>query len=528
MEQSFPMGYPDGFPAGLEGPIRGERSQPGVYTDMDQWIEIRRAVVVEGLSKRGACRKFGIHWDTLRRILAHPAPPGYVRQRPPAKGVISPWLGRLRELIEANAELPVKQRYTAKRMWTVLVEEGFTGGYTTVKDAVRELRQQAPKEVFMPLVHPPGEAQVDFGHAVARIGGRLTKIAFFVMSLVHSDAMFVMAFPRECTEAFLEAHVKAFAFFGFVPRRISYDNTKTAVAQILGAHRRKLTTAFARLVGHYLFEPHFCRVRRANEKGVVEGAVKYSRLNFMVPVPQVDDYTQLNAYLVTCCRSDMTRRLPVKALSKFQMLEEDRAAGLAIPAERFDPRRLVSTTASSQALVRLDTNDYSVPVEYGHRPVVIKASTETVSLYHAGKLIARHGRCWGRHRQIFDPQHYLSLLERKPGSLDHGRPFEAWNLPEGFATLRRRLEAQREDGTREYIRVLLLLRTYSLARLTPAVEQALRWTAPTADAIKQLLIPAERPEMKTFHLAGREHLAGVTVTATDLACYSRLREVAHA
>jgi hypothetical protein len=122
--------------------------------------------------------------------------------------------------------------------------------------------------------------------------------------------------------------------------RISYDNTKIAVAQIIGAHLRKLTAAFGRLVGHYLFEPHFCRIRRANEKGVVEGAVRYSRQNFLVPVPQVADWAQLNAHLLTCCRSDMTRRLWGKTLSKGQLLEEDKVAGLVIPADRFDPRRL--------------------------------------------------------------------------------------------------------------------------------------------------------------------------------------------
>ena len=498
-----------------------------MYTDMERWIDIRRAVQVEGISKRAACERFSIHWDTLQRILENPVPPGYVRKQASQKSVIAPWLGRLGELIEANRDLPRKQRYTVKRMWQVLCEEGFTGGYTTVKDAVRELRQKAPKEVFMPLNQPPGEAQVDFGQAVACIGGRLTKVVFFVMSLVHSDAMFVMAFPRECTEAFLEAHVLAFRFFGFVLRRISYDNTKVAVTQITGAHRRKLTAAFGRLVGHYLFEPYFCRIRRANEKGVVEGAVRYSRQNFLVPVPQVADWAQLNAHLLTCCRSDMTRRLWGKTLSKGQLLEEDKVAGLVIPADRFDPRRLVSTTATSESLVRLDTNDYSVPVEYGHRPVVIRASVQTVSIYHGGREVALHVRCWEREKQVFDPVHYLSLLDRKPGSLDHARPFKGWDLGEDFAALRRRLEAKRDDGTREYIRVLLLLRDYPLGRLAIAVRYALRWTAPTADAIKQLLIPSERPELKTFHLAGREHLSGVRVAATNLGSYGRLREVSH-
>ena len=412
-------------------------------------------------------------------------------------------------------------------MWEVLCQEGFTGGYTTINDAVRKIRNQAPREVFMPLTQPPGEAQVDFGQAVACIGGRVQKVIFFVMSLIHSDAMFVMAFPRECTEAFLEAHVRAFQFFGFVASRISYDNTKVAVTQILGAHERKLTTAFARLVGHYLFLPHFCRVRRANEKGVVEGAVRYSRQNFLVPVPQVASWAELNTHLLTCCRSDMNRRLRGKTLSKRLLLEEDKVVGLSIPDDRFDFRRMISTTVTSEALVRVDANDYSVPVEYGHQTVVARVSSDTVSVYRDRREIARHARCWEKEKQIFEPRHYLSLLDRKPGSLDHARPFAHWDLGEDFAALRRRLEAQRDDGTREYIRVLLLLRDYPLGRLVIAVGHALRWTAPTADAIKQLLIPSERPELKIFHLDGREHLAGIKVAATDLRTYSRLREVAH-
>ena len=498
-----------------------------MYTDMQQWTDVRRAVMVEGVSKREACRRFGLHWDTLGRMLDHPAPPGYQRVANADRPVIGPWMGRLAELLEANREMPRKQRYTVKRMWETIQGEGFTGGYTTVKDAVRQLRQAAPKEVFMPLIQPPGEAQVDFGHALACIGGVLRKITFFVMSLVHSDAMFVMAFPRECTEAFLEAHVAAFAFFGFVPQRISYDNTKVAVSQILGPHERKLTMAFGRLEGHFLFAPHFCRVRRANEKGVVEGSVRYARQNFLVPVPQVDDFPELNAHLRACCASDLCRRLRGKTLSKQLLLEEDKVAGLELPADRFDPRRQVSTTATSESLVRFDTNDYSVPVAYGHRPVVLKASVQTVQIYHAGRRIARHRRCWQREQQIFEPTHYLALLERKPGSLDYARPLTGWDLPEEFALLRRRLEAQRADGVREYIRVLLLLRDYPLGRLTIAVRHALRWTAPTADAIRQVLIPSERPELKTFRLAGREHLAGVRVSVTDLSAYATLRGTAH-
>ncbi len=501
-----------------------------MYTNMDQWIEIRRAVLSDGLSKREACRRFGIHFKTLQKMLTHSEPPGYQRIARIDRPTIGPWLGRLGELLEANRELPRKQRYTVKRMWDVLKDEGFAGGYTTVKDAVRQLRARASREVFMPLRQPPGEAQVDFGYALARIGGTLQKIAFFVMSMVHSDAMFVMAFPRECTESFLEAHVAAFRFFGFVPSRISYDNTKIAVAKILGPHARTVTAAFARLVSHFLFVPHFCRVRRANEKGVAEGTVKYARLNFMVPVPDVADFAELNRHLLEGCRSDAARRLRGKTLCKQELLAEDKIAGLELPAGAFDARRLVSTTADSEALVRFDTNDYSVPVEHGHRPVVLIASVDTVFLYRQDREIARHDRCWQREKQIFDPLHYLPLLERKPGSLDYARPLANWNLPEELQRLRRRLEAQRDDGSREYIRVLMLLRTYPMNRLVRAIRRFdgfLGKTAPTADAIRQWLIPAERPEQRTFRLDGREHLAGVKVARPDLQGYRRLQEVAH-
>ena len=191
------------------------------------------------------------------------------------------------------------------------------------------------------------------------------------------------------------------------------------------------------------------------------------------------------------------------------------------------PNTWKMTAASSEALVRFDTNDYSVPVKYGHRPVVLKASVATVFLYHKGREIARHDRCWGREKQLFDPLHYLALLERKPGSLDYARPLVNWDLPQELQRLRRGLEAQRPDGVREYIRVLMLLRQYPMRRLVLAIRRFEGFAVPTADAIRQWLIPAEHPEYKTFNLAGREHLAGVKVDHPNLQVYRQLTEVAH-
>ncbi len=491
---------------------------------MDQWIELRRKIRNQDVSLRQLERDTGIHRQTLRKIRDNSQPPGYQRIKPVNKSKIGPYIERIKAIIEADKEVHKKQRHTAKKILERLQSEGFEGGYTIVKDAVREIKKTS-KEVFMPLSQRPGEAQVDFGQAVVKFNGTLKKVMFFVMSMVHSDAMFVMAFPRECTEAFMEAHVRAFDFFGCVPNRISYDNTRIAITKILTHHKRKYTTEFKRLISHYLFEPHFCNVRRPNEKGIVEGSVKYSRLNFMVPVPQVKDYDELNRLLRDCCQSDIDRILRGKrSLSKKQLLVEDRVAAIALPDDKFDYRKTASTFASSESLVRYDTNDYSVPVSSAHHQATIKASVSFIEVYQQDVLIARHRRCWDRECQIFEPMHYLELLERKPGSLDYARPLEDWQLPVCFNSYRRCLETHRDNGTKEYIQILLLLKKYSVNHISKAIGKALNYRIYCYDAILQFLLTAEDYALTTFSLAGREHLRSVAVHKTDVSAYSSLMQ----
>ena len=189
------------------------------------------------------------------------------------------------QIVADDAGAPPKQHHSAKRIFERLRDEhGYQGGYTQVKEAVAAHRRHSA-EVFMPLSQPPGEAQFDFGFATVRIGGIERKIAFAVMSLPYSDAFFLQAYPRENTETFQAAHVAAFAFFGGVPTKTAYDNSKVAVAKIIG-RERALTREFLRLESHFLFTHRFCRVRRGNEKGHVEGMVGYARRNFMVPSPR--------------------------------------------------------------------------------------------------------------------------------------------------------------------------------------------------------------------------------------------------
>jgi hypothetical protein len=343
------------------------------------------------------------------------------------------------------------------------------------------------------------------------------------MALPHSDAPFVRAFGRECTETFWEGHVRGFAFFGGVPRRITHDNSRVMVAKIVGPRQRRLTHGFLQLESHHLFDHHFCPVQRPNEKGVVEGAVKFTRLNFFVPVPQVRDLDELNAHLLERCREDRRRRVRGSVATKEVLLDEHRAAFVPLPAVPFDACVKRSTTADSLSLVRFDDNDYSVPVRYAHRPVVVRAYVDRVVIGHKGEVIAEHRRRWGREGVSFDPVHYLALLRRQPGAPDHARPPDGRELPGCFAVLRRRPEAERDgEGTREYIRVLRLLEEHSLARLTAAVEPGLRLRAHSRDAIAQFLLPREDRRATTFSLDGREHLRRVVVRSTEVSAYRDL------
>jgi hypothetical protein len=343
------------------------------------------------------------------------------------------------------------------------------------------------------------------------------------MALPHSDALFVQAFGQARTEMFWEFHNRAFEYFGGVPRRISYDNDKVLVAAVIGKRARRLTEGFLQLQSHYRFAEHFCGVNRPNEKGVVEGTVKFARLKYFVPVPQVGDLEELNARLVEQCRQDLSRRLRGQRANKSVLLGEDQAAFLPLPEVPFDACRKSFARACALSLVRFDTNDYSVPTAYAYHDLVVKGYVDRVEVCCADQVIARHERCWGREQYCLEPVHYLALLERKPGALDYGRPFADWDLPDCFGVLRARLEHEfGGEGTREYIRVLKLLADHSLADLAQAIERSLRCNALIRDAIAQFLIPQEDWRQGTFRLDGREHLRQVQVAQTEVAAYAAL------
>ncbi len=456
---------------------------------VELYAQVRRACHVEGMSIREASRVFNLDRKTVRKMLLFSVPPGYRQVKAVRRPKLDPFTGIIDQILEEDEARPRKQRHTAKRIFDRLREEyGFEGGETIVKDYVRGRRRRL-REMFVPLSHPPGHAQVDFGEAVAVIGGVERKVRFFVMDLPQSDACFVKAYPGETTEAFCDGHISAFAFFGGVPQSILYDNTTLAVARILGDGTRQRTRVFAELQSHYLFQDRFGRPRKGNDKGKVEGLVGYARRNFMVPIPRFASFEAFNAELVRRCRRRLQDRLRRQSESIGERLVRDQAVLLAPPASPYDACDKRPGRVSSLSLVRYRSNDYSVPVAYGHLEVLIKGYVHEVIICCGAETIARHVRSYEREDLVFDPLHYLPLLERKIGALDQAAPLQGWDLPETFATLRRLMEARMgKAGKREYVQVLRLLESFPLPTVEAAVGQALHLGAISFDAVKHLVL----------------------------------------
>ncbi len=491
--------------------------------EVEIYGRVRRAVRVEGRSQRAVAKEFGLSRETVRKMLQYAVPPGYQRQQPIKRPKLGPWLGVIDAILNDDKQRPAKQRHTSKRIFERLKEEhGFTGGYTIVKDYVRTAALRG-QEMFVPLMHPAGEAQVDFGEALVVIAGVEQQAHYLVMDLPHSDDCFVAAFPAETTEAFLEGHVRAFAYFGGVPTRILYDNTKIAVAKILGGEQRQRTRSFSELQSYYLFADKFGRPAKGNDKGKVEGLVGYARRNFMVPIPRLPSWEELNAYLEQQCRKRRERRLRGHSETIGERFERDRAVLLPLPAAPYEACEKISARVSSLSLVRYRSNDYSVPTEYGHRQVWVKGYVHEVVIACGSEVIARHQRSYEREAVVFDPLHYLALLEQKTRALDQAAPLAGWQLPDCFRQLRRLLEARlKKHGSREYVQVLRLLETFNIVEVTLAIEDALRLGTISFDAVRHLLLCRIERRPPRLDMENYPHLPLAQVRTTQAADYMTL------
>jgi len=490
---------------------------------VEVYAAVRRFVFVEGNSQREAAKVFGLSRDTIAKMCRFSLPPGYTRTKPVAKPKLGPLLPVIDRILTEDRIAPVKQRHTAKRIFERLRDEhGYGGGYTVVKDYVRQCRARG-RETFVPLAHPPGHAQVDFGEAAGVIGGVRQKVHFFCMDLPQSDACFVKAYPAETTEAFLDGHVSACAFFGSVPCSILYDNTKIAVAKICGDGKRERTQAFTGLVSHYLFTDRFGRPGKGNDKGKVAGLVKHARTHFMVPIPHAASFDDFNAELERRCRARQEERAGRHSQTIGERLMADLAAMRPLPAGTFEPCETKGARVSSTALVRYRTNDYSVPTRYGFQDVVVKGFVDRVVILCGGEEIARHPRCYGEAMFVADALHYLALIEIKPGALDQAAALQGWDLPEVFQHLRHLLEARMGNkGKREFIQVLRLLEAIPMEVVTFAVTEAIHIGAIGFDAVKQIALARIECRPARLDLAFYPHLPKMEVKMTRAADYATL------
>ena len=295
------------------------------------------------------------------------------------------------------------------------------------------------------------------------------------------------------------------------------------MARILGDGKRQRTRAFSELQSHYLFDDRFGRPAKGNEKGKVEGMVGYVRRNFLVPVPSFESFDALNAQSERRCLERMDATLRGQAETIGQRMERDLDALLPLPPVSYDACDRQASRVSSLSLVRYKTNDYSVPVTYGHRDALVRGYVAEVVISCGSEVIARHPRSYERDDFVYDPIHYLPLLEQKTGALDQAAPLRDWGLPEEFSTLRRLLESRMgRRGKREYVQVLRLLETFSRQEVHTAVRDAIRLGALSFDAVKHLLLCRLEGRPPRLDLELYPYLPRVRVSTTSARDYMTL------
>jgi transposase len=486
---------------------------------VETYAIVRHAYYNDGKSQREIARQMGVNRRTIQRMLQHSTPPGYARTNPPQEPILSEHKTWIDEILEADKKVHRKQKHTAKQIYDRLKEErAFAGSYTTVRTYVAKKRLKS-REMFVPLSHAPGMAQVDFGQAQVKINGVACIAHFFVMQLPFSDAVFVKAYPAENTEAFADGHQAAFLFFGGVSKRILYDNTTIAVKKILKDGKREQTRGFVELRSHFLFEEAFAAVARGNEKGGVENLIGFVRRNFMVPLPDFESFEVLNAHLATCCKK---RQLTVVRGSLETIGQRlARESFLPLPQAPYEACRVQCAKITSQGLVRFDNNDYSVPTTTGQQKVWIKGFVDRVVVAYEDKVIAEHPRSYSREDVVFNPLHYLKLLERKTGAFVQAAPLKGWKLPAVFQKVHDILyKKDGKEGRRSYIRILQFLENFSEDELQQALEQSIKLMAVTEPAILHLLKRNKEKRPPNLSLLSFPKIPVVHVAPPNLCQYS--------
>jgi transposase len=500
---------------------------------VEDYEQIRRAFFVKGLSIREIHRRLGVARKTIRKAIVEPAPKPYRLEKPRSAPVLGPYKQRISELLSESEKLPRKQRYTARTIYRIIRAEGYQGSEGGVLNYVGKQRtQRKHKEVYLPLEFDAGQdAQVDWGEATVRMAGKEIKVQFFSLRLNYSKARFVMAFPFQKQEAFFEGHIQAFRFFGGVPHRITYDNLKTAVYKILTGKQRQEQEAFKTFRSYYLFESNYCTPAQAHEKGGVENDIGYAQRNFFSPIPEVNTFQELNAFLRQACQQDMQRRTRGQKQLVAELWRAEKELFLHRPVEDYRACITKVVKPNNYLQVVYDTNRYSVPYDYRDKQLVLRAFSFQIELLYLDDVIASHPRCFEKERDILDPLHYLPLLVQRPGAFEHAKPMRNWRKkwPKSYDRLLQELCENQPDGrgVREFLEILKLHQKHPEKIVTQAIEMALELGAAHLDGVqlclRQLLEP--EPQARTLDLSSLPELVHIGNQPLDLGQYDRLLQV---
>jgi transposase len=467
----------------------------------------------DGESVRAIAKRYRLSRNTVRKYLRRGEVEPRYQRREESKPKLGPFLGDLEQLLEEEAKRPKPERRSALLLFEELQRRGYAGGYDSVRRQVRawKAERRSVGDVFIPLCFEPGEAfQFDWSAETLVLGGRTTKVSLAHFRLCHSRLPICFGYVRESLEMVMDAHKRAFAFFGGVCRRGIYDNMKTVVGKILLGKERTFNPRFLALAGHYLFEPVACTPAAGWEKGQVENQVGLARKRFLGSRRRFADLEELNEFLLCQCLA-WARTQPHPEQRErtiwevYEQQERPQLIRVELPFDGFVERTVrVSTTS----LVAFDRNHYSVDSARAKRTAQVRAYADRVVILSDGEVIGEHRRQFGRDKTIYDPWHYLPVLERKPGALRNGAPFKDWDLPAPIQTVWRVLQG-RPGGDREFVDLLSAIKVYGCEAVAGAAREAIALGAISFDVIFNLLSrqlepppppPAEHlPEHLTLH-----------------------------
>ncbi|MGZ8930286.1 MAG: IS21 family transposase [Methylosarcina sp.] len=476
---------------------------------MDIIAEIRRRHFVSGETISSIARSLNISRPTVRKHLHREAEPVYERQVQPEPR-LGEFKAQLIEWLEADAKLPKHQRRTAQRLFEGLVNEGYQGAYDSIQRFVKHWksdhrRSPSVKQAFIPLAFQPGEVcQFDWSQETVEIQGIVQTVKVAHFRLAYSRKMFVMAFPRETQEMVMEAHNQAFAFYGGVPKQMVYDNLKAVVDTVFVGKERKFNRRFMTLANHYLFEPVACTPAAGWEKGQIENQVGNVREWLFTPRAKFATLAALNAWLGQRCEELANRQHPTLPSQTIADCFAQEQALLRPVTQPFAGYIEQLAKVSKLCLIRWDRNAYSVPAEWVGKVVSVRVTAYQIRIVAEGQTIAEHARCFSYDQLICNPWHYLPVLEKKPGALRHGAPFQDWELPKAIQQVRNKLLRQ-SQGDRAFVDCLLLAREHGLDALETACELVLESGVVTGSLIQNAMRRLTEPD-RPKELTASQHL----------------------